>query len=347
MEAQTVYKSKVSTGLMPIIKTNYKFKKEGIDAKFSLVDADKTHLRNLNKVRQVLSIFHNFHNMKMDKPRVINSLIGITRVKELTKGISSHEWIIQELAQSKHAYSNLIGYSSTGLTLPYNLVDEETQLVPYIIFKYLVTQLESESLNVYYELTAEKLGDINPDQVIISIITKDYVFKIEANNYMKNTTAGVVEIVPANGNREIICQLVPHPLEIIKTAISKTSHWYQAIEMMIEYDKLELGENKEEEYNEWFNYTESGDKRNLINLFREITEGKEGMRLEIDAYGRRAVKVLKALYSHTIANPDSFKTIDNCIGFRWAIEMQGEKYNLIIDRDFRYIYTWKKGEAWH
>ena len=70
----------------------------------------------------------------------------------------------------------------------------------------------------------------------------------------------------------------------------------------------------------------------------------------------------KGTLDYTLSNPNSFKTTENCIGFRWEIEQleQGESkevrdkdndqvkiktYNIIIDRDFNYIYVYRQ-EHW-
>ena len=61
MEAINHFKKPVaSTGLLPISKTNIKFNKEGIDYKHKMMDAPLVYERNLNKLRQALSIFHNY-----------------------------------------------------------------------------------------------------------------------------------------------------------------------------------------------------------------------------------------------------------------------------------------------
>lgn len=84
-------------------------------------------------------------------------------------------------------------------------------------------------------------------------------------------------------------------------------------------------------------------------------DGREGIRIDITSYGYKVIRILKSLYEYNITNPSSFKTTNNCIGFRWEIEQleEGESkgdnrqakvktYNLIIDRDFNYIYTFRK-----
>ena len=104
-----------------------------------------------------------------------------------------------------------------------------------------------------------------------------------------------------------------------------------------------------------------GKRSDLITLCNESDEGnREGIRINITTYGNKAIKVLKALYDYTITNLKSFKTTNNCIGFRWEIEQQKEgntslsvkkdtlktkvkTYNFIIDRDFNYIYIFGKG----
>ena len=126
---------------------------------------------------------------------------------------------------------------------------------------------------------------------------------------------------------------------VIKTAIIKTDTW-----------NLEVNNhqniNREEEYKEfcnWFNSLLRGKTGDLIALCNKSDEGnKEGIRINISTYGNRAFKVLKALYDYTLSNPNSFKTTENCIGFRWEMKADGKPYNIIIDRDFKYIYTFRK-----
>lgn len=359
-----------STGLIPIIKTNFKFIEEGIDAKFNLLDATPVERTNLNKLRQILSIFHNFTSMSIDNSRIKKSLTEISRVKQLTEGINSNEWIQDHLSLTSQAYEKI----STGaeheqsrvgrmVSIPYNFNNEDSQIVPYIIFRYLTTQISNESLSVYYELNADKPEeDTNPNKVtkvtkrrqlkanhvIIKVITSRYVFIIIANEVQDpndskySTTAGMVDIIEVRGNRETICGFVTHPLEIIKTAANRTNSWSLELE-----SKNNQSINLEEEcreFDKWFNSLSRGKTADLMRLCNESDEGnREGIRINITTYGNKAIRVLKALYEYTINNPKSFKTPNNCIGFRWEIEQEEKIYNLIIDRDFNYIYIFKDG----
>ncbi len=106
----------ISTGLMPIIKTNIKFNEEGIDAKFNLMDATPTERKNLNKLRQVLSIFHNFSSMDINKPEIKKSLVEVSRVKQLTEGINSNEWIEEQLTGTNQSFERInIGENQVGI----------------------------------------------------------------------------------------------------------------------------------------------------------------------------------------------------------------------------------------
>lgn len=381
----------ISTGLIPIIKTNIKFIEEGIDAKFNLLDATPTERKNLNKLRQILSIFHNFTSMNIDNPRIKKSLTEISRVKQLTEGINSNEWIQDQLMNTSQSYQSFEkinigterGQPRLGrmVSIPYNFTSQQSQIVPYIIFRYLTTQISNDSLAVYYELNADEPEDtslnkvtkvtkpkqLKATQAIIKIITSRYVFIIIANeipdpNDTKySTTAGMVDIIEVRGNRETICSFVTHPLEIIKTAAIRTNSWSMELE-----SKNNQNINLEEEcreFDKWFNSLSRGKTVDLMTLCNESDEGnREGIRISITSYGYKAIKVLKALYEYNINNPCSFKTTNNCIGFRWEIEQEEEDeskdvsdevnsqvkvktYNLIIDRDFNYIYVYRQ-EHW-
>lgn len=392
MEQSNPFSATISTGLIPIIKTNIKFIEEGIDAKFNLLNATPTERKNLNKLRQILSIFHNFTSMNIDNPRIKKSLTEISRVKQLTEGINSNEWIQDQLMNTSQSYQSFEkinigteqGEPRLGrmVSIPYNFTSQQSQIVPYIIFRYLTTQISNDSLAVYYELNADEPEDTNQQnkvtkvtkpkqlkatQAIIKIITSRYVFIIIANeipdpNDTKySTTAGMVDIIEVRGNRETICGFLTHPLEIIKTAAIKTNNWSMELER-----KNNQNINREEEcreFDKWFNSLSRGKTVDLMTLCNESDEGnREGIRISINSYGHRAIRVLKALYEYTINNPCSFKTTNNCIGFRWEIEQleQGESkevrdkdndqvkvktYNLIIDRDFNYIYVYRQ-EHW-
>lgn len=379
----------ISTGLIPIIKTNIKFIEEGIDAKFSLLDATLTERKNLNKLRQILSIYHNFTSMSIDNPRIKKSLTEISRVKQLTEGINSNEWIQDQLMNTSQSYQSFEkinigteqGQPRLGrmVSIPYNFNNKESQIVPYIIFRYLTTQISNDSLAVYYELNADepeedtrtnkvtkvtKQRQIKANQAIIKIITSRYVFIIIANEVSEpndtkySTTAGMVDIIEVRGNRETICGFVTHPLEIIKTAAIRTNNWSMELQ-----ERYNGNINKEEECREfdiWFNSLSRGKISELTVLCNvSDKDNREGIRIDIGIYGDKALKVLKALYDYTINNPKSFKTSNNCIGFRWEIEQLEEDeskdvsdkvnsqikvktYNLIIDRDFNYIYVYRK-----
>lgn len=382
----------ISTGLIPIIKTNIKFIEEGIDAKFNLLDATPTERKNLNKLRQILSIFHNFTSMSIDNPRIKKSLTEISRVKQLTEGINSNEWIQDHLnntSQSYQAFEKINIGTEQGkprigrmVSIPYNFTNQQSQIIPYIIFRYLTTQISNDSLAVYYELNADEPEDTSPQsqievtkvtkrrqlkatQAIIKIITSRYVFIIIANEVSNpndtkySTTAGMVDIIEVRGNRETICGFVTHPLEIIKTAASRTNSW--SMELESKYNQNINLEEECREFDKWFNGLSKGKTSDLITLCNESDEGnREGIRINIITYGNKAIKVLKALYEYTINNPKSFKTTNNCIGFRWEIEQLEEgstslvveedtlqtkvkTYNFIIDRDFNYIYIFRKG----
>lgn len=354
----------ISTGLIPIIKTNVKFIEEGIDAKFNLLDATPIERKNLNKLRQILSIFHNFSSMYIDNPRINKSLTEISRVKQLTEGIKSNEWIEEQLMSRNQSYEIInIGENQMQernqirlgrmVSIPYSFTNQQSQIVPYIIFRYLTTQLSNESFNVYYELNADEPVDksqqqLKATQAIIKVITSRYVFIIIGNkvldldNSKYSMTAGMIDIIEVRGNRETICGFVTHPLEIIKTASSRTTNW--SLELLSK-DNQDI--NLEEEYREfgkWFNSLSRGKTADIIALCNESEkDNREGIRIDIGIYGNKAIKVLKALYEYTINNPKSFKTINNCIGFRWEIEQEEKTYNLIIDRDFNYIYIFKYG----
>lgn len=378
----------ISTGLMPIIKTNIKFIEEGIDAKFNLLDATPTERKNLNKLRQILSIFHNFTSMSIDNPRIKKSLTEISRVKQLTEGINSNEWIQEKLMNTSQSYQsfedNNLGSKHTRngrmVSIPYNFNNKESQIAPYIIFRYLTTQISNDSLAVYYELNADEPEDTSPQrqievtkvtkrrqlkatQAIIKIITSRYVFIIIAGDVLNidgsTNTAGMVDIIEVKGNRETICGFVTHPLEIIKTAASRTYSW--GIELESKNNRNINLEEECREFDKWFNSLSRGKTSELMILCNESDEGnKEGIRIDIGIYGNKPLKVLKALYEYTIRNTSSFKTTNNCIGFRWEIEQEEEDeskdvsdevnsqvkvktYNLIIDRDFNYIYIFRKG----
>lgn len=371
MQENNPYSPIISTGLIPIIRTNIKFIEEGIDAKYNLLEGTQTEKNNLNKLRQILSIFHNFTSINIYKPQIKKSLTEISRVHQLTKGINSNEWIQEQLSQTSQSFEkiNIGGQEHQNqqrlgrmVSIPYNFTSQQSQTVPYIIFRYLTTQISNKSLTVYYELNANEPEDTIPSrpnkvtkvtkpkplkatQAIIKIITSRYVFIIIANkvpdpnNSKYTTTVGMVDIIEVKGNIETICGFVTHPLEIIKTAIIKTDTW-----------NLEVNNhqniNREEEYKEfcnWFNSLLRGKTGDLIALCNKSDEGnKEGIRINISTYGSRAFKVLKALYDYTLSNPNSFKTTENCIGFRWEMKADGKPYNIIIDRDFKYIYTFRK-----
>lgn len=392
MQQSNPFSPTISTGLIPIIKTNIKFIEEGIDAKFNLLDATPTERKNLNKLRQILSIFHNFTSMNIDNPRIKKSLTEISRVKQLTEGINSNEWIQDQLMNTSQSYQSFEkinigteqGEPRLGrmVSIPYNFNNQQRQIVPYIIFRYLTTQISNDSLAVYYELNADEPEDTNQQnkvtkvtkpkqlkatQAIIKIITSRYVFIIIANktpdpNDSKySTTAGMVDIIEVRGNRETICSFVTHPLEIIKTAAIRTNNW--SVELQSNNNQDINREEECREFDKWFNSLSRGKTVDLMTLCNESDEGnREGIRISINSYGHRAIRVLKALYEYNINNPCSFKTTNNCIGFRWEIE-QLEKdetkevrdkdndqvkiktYNIIIDRDFNYIYVYRQ-EHW-
>ncbi len=392
MQQSNPFSSTISTGLIPIIKRNIKFIEEGIDAKFNLLDATPTEKKNLNKLRQILSIFHNFTSMNIDNPRIKKNLTEISRVKQLTEGINSNEWIQDQLmntSQSYQSFENINIGTERGqprlgrmVSIPYNFTSQQSQIVPYIIFRYLTTQISNDSLSAYYELNADepeedtrpnkvtkvtKPKQLKATQAIIKIITSRYVFIIivnevtDPNDTKHSTTAGMVDIIEVRGNRETICSFVTHPLEIIKTAAIRTNNWSVELE-----SKNNQNINLEEEcreFDKWFNSLSRGKTSDLMILCNESDEGnREGIRIDIGIYGNKAIKVLKALYEYNINNPCSFKTTNNCIGFRWEIEQleEGESkevrdkdndqvkiktYNLIIDRDFNYIYVYRQ-EHW-
>lgn len=389
MEQSNPFSPTISTGLIPIIKTNIKFIEEGIDAKFNLLDATPTERKNLNKLRQILSIFHNFTSMNIDNPRIKKSLTEISRVKQLTEGINSNEWIQDQLMNTSQSYQSFedinLGSKHTRhgrmVSIPYNFTSQQSQIVPYIIFRYLTTQISNDSLAVYYELNADEPEDtslnkvtkvtkskqLKATQAIIKIITSRYVFIIIANEVLEpndtkySTTAGMVDIIEVRGSRETICSFVTHPLEIIKTAANRTNNWSMELE-----SKNNQSINLEEEcreFDKWFNSLSRGKTVDLMTLCNESDEGnREGIRISITSYGYKAIRILKSLYEYTINNPSSFKTTNNCVGFRWEIEQLEEDetkevrdkdndqvkiktYNLIIDRDFNYIYVYRQ-EHW-
>ena len=90
MQENNPYSPIISTGLIPIIRTNIKFIEEGIDAKYNLLEGTQTEKNNLNKLRQILSIFHNFTSINIYKPQIKKSLTEISKVHQLTKGINSN-----------------------------------------------------------------------------------------------------------------------------------------------------------------------------------------------------------------------------------------------------------------
>lgn len=355
------FKPVLSTGLMSIIKTNIKFNEEGIDAKFNLLDATPIERKNLNKLRQILSIFHNFSSMNIDKPRINKSLTEISRVKQLTEGISSNEWIEEQLMSRNQSYEIInIGENQVQernqirlgrmVSIPYNFTNQQSQNIPYVIFRYLITQLSNESLAVYYELNADELEDksqqqLKATQAIIKIITSRYVFIIIANKVPDlddSTTGGMVDIIEVRGNRDTICGFVTHPLEIIKTAIIRTNSW--CLELQSKYNQGISLEEECKEFDKWFNSLSRRKTVDLIALCNESEQdNREGIRIDIGIHGDKALKVLKALYNYTINNPKSFKTTNNCIGFRWEMEQEEKTYDFIIDRDFNYIYIFKDG----
>ena len=169
MQENNPYSPIISTGLIPIIRTNIKFIEEGIDAKYNLLDATPTERKNLNKLRQILSIFHNFTSMNIDNPRIKKSLTEISRVKQLTEGINSNEWIQDHLnntSQSYQAFEKINIGTEQGkprigrmVSIPYNFTNQQSQIIPYIIFRYLTTQISNDSLAVYYELNADEPED--------------------------------------------------------------------------------------------------------------------------------------------------------------------------------------------
>lgn len=374
----------ISTGLMPIIKTNIKFNEEGIDAKFNLMDATPTERKNLNKLRQVLSIFHNFSSMNINKPEIKKNLVEISRVKQLTEGINSNEWIEEQLTNTNQSFERInIGENQVQersqlrlgrmVSIPYNLTNQQSQLVPYIIFKYLTTQLSTNSLAVYYELNADEPETEAEDnksskvtkvtQTTIKIITSRYVFFIVAGEVVSDqdnpTTAGMIDIIEVRGNRDSICGFVTHPLEIIKAAANRTSSWGMELE-----SKDNQNINLEEEYREfdkWFSGLSRGRTADLTTICnRSEEDNREGLRIDISLYNNKTIKILKALYDYTINNPKSFKATNNCIGFKWEVRLREvtntrseankvmrhvkyKYYNIIIDYDFKYIYIFRKG----
>lgn len=390
MQENNPYSPIISTDLIPIIRTNIKFIEEGIDAKYNLLEGTKTEKNNLNKLRQILSIFHNFTSINIYKPQIKKSLTEISRVHQLTKGINSNEWIQEQLSQTSQSFEkiNIGGQEHQNqqrlgrmVSIPYNFTSQQSQIVPYIIFRYLTTQISNDSLAVYYELNADEPEDtslnkvtkvtkskqLKATQAIIKIITSRYVFIIIAdeipdpNDTKYSTTAGMVDIIEVRGSRETICGFVTHPLEIIKTAAIRTNNWSMELE-----SKNNQSINLEEEcreFDKWFNSLSRGKTSDLMILCNESDEGnREGIRIDIGIYGNKAIKVLKALYEYNINNPCSFKTTNNCIGFRWEIEQEEEDeskdvsdevnsqvkvktYNIIIDRDFNYIYVYRQ-EHW-
>ena len=51
------------------------------------------------------------------------------------------------------------------VSIPYNFTNQQSQIVPYIIFRYLTTQISNDSLAVYYELNADEPEDTNQNKV--------------------------------------------------------------------------------------------------------------------------------------------------------------------------------------
>lgn len=349
------FKSPVaSTGLLPISKTKIKFTKEGIDYKHKMMDAPLVYERNLNKLRQAISIFHNYYTLYIDRPMVKKSLADIERVTNLTKGIRGHQWIQDQL----NPEGSVVNGSKT---LGYDFNDSNTQLYPYIIFKYLLTQLSQEVFNVYYELSflesfkQQRVNRPKANMVTIFIITSTYVFKIIAYDYcedeqLEKRTSGLILIEQINGNREQIADFVKHPLEIIKTAASKTEYSFLS--------KMPASNTKEREceaFEKWFNGLRLMKRYDIFEFCKEEfieQPGKpdrcEGSRISINSLNEKPVMLLKSLYNYTLKNPDSFKTSNNCIGFRWSISQGGKcdaVYSLIIDRDFHYIYIFENDKA--
>lgn len=332
-----------TTGLLPITRTNIQFAMEGIDYKYKMMDAPLHQERNLNKLRQALSLFHNYHSLSVDKPRIKKGLAEIERVTSLTKGMRSHQWIEEQLRAGK-----VVGEKHS--TLEYDLKDPNTQLYPYMIFKYLITQLNKEVFSVYYELSVYKGFDPveEEDQRVngatINIITAAYVFRIVAYDFFEDDpaerrTAGNITIEQVDGNREQIADLVKHPLEIIKTAASKTDYNY-----LRKGTPCATEEEECETFEKWFTGIRLRKQYDIFGFCEEYQKAagsEEGIRITIDDKDEKTIMLLRSLYSYTLKTPESFKATNNCIGFRWRIASKaknGAAYNLIIDRDFRYIY---------
>ena len=156
MQENNPYSPIISTGLIPIIRTNIRFIEEGIDAKYNLLEGTQTEKNNLNKLRQILSIFHNFTSMNIYKPQIKKSLTEISRVKQLTEGINSNEWIQEQLMNTSQSYQSFEkinigterGQPRLGrmVSIPYNFISQQSQTVPYIIFRYLTTQISNDGL---------------------------------------------------------------------------------------------------------------------------------------------------------------------------------------------------------
>lgn len=314
--------------------------------------------------------------MDINKPEIKKSLVEISRVKQLTEGINSNEWIEEQLTGTNQSFERInIGGNQVQersqlrlgrmVSIPYNLTNQQSQLAPYIIFKYLTTQLSNNSLAVYYELHADEPEDTKVTKVTqttIKIITSRYVFFIvagEVSNQDNPTTAGTIDIIEVRGNRDSICGFVTHPLEIIKAAANRTSSWSMELE-----SRNNQNINLEEEYREfdnWFSGLSRGKTADLTTICNKSEEDdKEGLRIDISLYNNKTIKILKALYDYTINTPKSFKATNNCIGFRWEVMLREvtntrseankvmrhvkyKYYNIIIDYDFNYIYIFRKG----
>ena len=209
-----------TSDLSHVVKANVNFPEETIDTKFNLMGASKLEFDNLNKIRQILSIFHNYHNMGKDKPEIKTTGASINKLMKLTEGIDSEQWVRENI------YGDIFDYIR-GEPIRYSFIDKETQLFPYIVIRYLLKLVSKREIQIYYDLEKNLLHH-NIGQANIAIVTGEFVFIIRVRGDRLDDlyySIGDIIIVKVDWDRTAIQEMVKHPTEILKAALDKTETW--------------------------------------------------------------------------------------------------------------------------
>lgn len=318
---------KGSLDYIPIIDTTVEFEYEGIDAVHKLLNAGKLERDNINKIRQLLGIFHNFNITSKE-------FTSIQRVKDITKGVDSLAWIEDNI--KSYMEGNVF---SNGLLLAYAIYDIENNKGHYIIFRYLLTIL-NQSINIYYKIGRDTTDPRDTKKVSIKIITPDYLFEIVRINHcvrdvevhgevMDITLDSKVTIsaIRLDKDKELLIEEFKHPLEIIKMAYRKLNY----------LDIIPLWDNATDLETELIN-NHFIENRSLKEFIQDYFLIDKEARYIIRQDTWFLIKLFHILFKETLYDFKKYNIRKNCIGFTWTVE----DYNIIIDEDIENVYILKE-----